>query len=198
MVAEKVVKEKIASIILAGGESRRMGRPKLSLKLKGKTLLELAISKARNVSNEVFVIVGAYPEVYEPIAKKAGAQVLQNSEWQEGLGTTLRTGIEALGARYTSVLALLADQPFVDETHLNALLNKQLEAGADLVFSSYDNVQGPPVVISQSLFTYAKTLKGKCGAKALIQADTRVESVGLEHYFDIDTPEDAQMYGLTE
>lgn len=184
----------IVTIILAGGESRRMGFPKLTLELEGKTLLEHAVVKAKKLSREVFVVVGAYPDVYRPIAEAAGALVVKNPDWQEGLGSTLKTGVKALRSDYDAVLALLADQPFVDETHLQALIDKQQETQADLVFSAYDGVQGPPVLISKSLFANAKTLKGSCGAKALIGPDTKVEAVVLERYFDIDTPEDAERF----
>lgn len=191
------LKSNIASIILAGGESRRMGRPKLSLKLKGKTLLELAISKAKNVSHEVIVVVGAYPDIYTAIAKEAGARVLENANWQAGLGTTLKAGLLSLDKNSNLALALLADQPFVEEAHLNGLIHTQRNTDADLVFSSYDGVHGPPVAINQTLFQYANTLKGKCGAKALIQENSKVEAIKLERYFDIDTPEDAKKHGVT-
>jgi len=186
----------IAGIILAGGESRRMGFPKLSLELKGRTLLEHAVLKAQSVTDSVIVVVGAYPDIYGPIAKSVGAQVISNPDWKEGLGSTLKVGVRALSDDYTAVLALLADQPFVTQTHLHELIKKQKESQADLVFSSYDGVKGPPVFINKTLIPAAKVLKGSCGAKALIQPDSNVETIALEQYFDIDTPEDAERFAL--
>lgn len=182
----------ISSIILAAGESSRMGKAKLALTYQGKSLLEHAIMKAKSVSQDVIVVVGAYPELYTPIAEKQGARVVLNDAWREGLGSSLKVGAQQLSSNSGLSFVLLADQPFVPETHLSALLKTQEQSRADLVFSSYDGVQGPPVLMHQNLFEAAKNLGGNCGAKALIQSDTQVEAVILEHYFDIDTPEEAE------
>lgn len=181
----------MTGIILAAGESRRMGKAKLTLELDGKTLLEHAIAKAQSLCSEVIVVVGAYPEIYSPIAEKVGARVVLNQDWQEGLGSSLRVGIGALSPDTNLALVLLGDQPFIPETHLKDLLKKQQETQAELVFSSYEGIQGPPVVIARQLFERAHHLKGDKGAKALKRADSKVEEVWLERYEDVDTPEDA-------
>ncbi len=182
----------ISSIILAAGESSRMGKAKLALRYQGKPLLEHAILKAKSLSQDVIVVVGAYPELYTPIAEKQGARVFLNLAWREGLGSSLKVGAKQLSASSEQAFVLLADQPFVPEAHLEALLRTQERSSADLVFSSYDGVQGPPVLMQETLFEAAKNLKGNCGAKALIQKDTLVAAVILEQYFDIDTPEEAE------
>jgi molybdenum cofactor cytidylyltransferase len=182
----------IASIILAAGESRRMGFPKLMLEHQGKTLLALTIEKAREVSDLIIVVVGAYADLYRPEAEKAGAVVVTNPNWQEGLGSSLRTGIKALPENVTASFVLLADQPFVTTVHLQALLQEQGSSKAQLVFSGYEGIKGPPVLVAQSLFEAAKELPGHCGAKALMRDGVKAAEVRLEHSEDIDTPEDVQ------
>ncbi len=184
----------ISSIILAAGESSRMGKAKLALEYQGKTLLEHAIAKAKKVSQEVIVVVGAYPELYTPIAEQQGARVCLNEAWREGLGSSLKVAAKQLHANSQLAFVLLADQPFVPEAHLEALLKMQAKSKAELVFSTYDGVQGPPVLIHKPLFEAARALKGNCGAKALIQKNTQVETLILEQYFDIDTPEEAEKW----
>ena len=182
----------IASIILAAGESRRMGSPKLSLNYEGKTLLEYAIDKAALVTDEVFVVVGAYKDLYTSIAKETNAKVSFNPAWEEGLGSSLSNGVAALEDTTALALILLADQPFVPLEHLTKLIETQQETGADLVFSSYEATQGPPMVMARSMFKAARDLTGTCGAKALISKDTKLASIKLEQFDDIDTPEDAK------
>ena len=184
----------MTGIVLAAGESRRMGKAKLALEHQGKTLLEHAISKLQSLCTDVLVVVGAYPEVYSPIAQQAGAKVILNPDWQEGLGSSLRAGITALAPQTALALVILGDQPFIPDAHLQSLLDRQLNTRAELVFSSYEGILGPPVIIASNVFDSATQLSGDKGAKALKGPDSKLETVELEHYQDIDTPEDAAKF----
>lgn len=181
----------LAVIILAGGESKRMGSPKLLLNYKEQSLLVYAIRKAQQLSSMVFVVVGRYADVYRPEAEKSGATAIENPEWPEGLASSLRSGIASLPVEVDVALVLLPDQPFVPLEHLQALIKVQQRTRAQLVFSSYDGVLGAPTLIHHSLFDRVQYLKGNIGAKALIQEEVSVASVLLEASLDIDTPEDA-------
>lgn len=182
----------IAAIILAGGESRRMGSPKLLLEHEGRTLLAQAIRKAQTVADEVIVVVGAYAELYSKEAEITGARIVLNPEWREGLASSVRAGVGALVPETKAALILLADQPFVNQEHLQALLAKQADSGAELVFSSYEGVRGAPTLIKGSLFSRVNELKGDRGLQLLAQEVDSVDAVPLAQFFDIDTPEDAR------
>ncbi|MCA9837271.1 MAG: nucleotidyltransferase family protein [Trueperaceae bacterium] len=184
----------ITGIILAGGESQRMGKAKLALEYQGKSLLEHAIGKAKPLCDEVLVVVGAYHDTYKPLVEKGQASLIYNADWQEGLGSSLRTGLLRVPEQTELALVLLGDQPFIPETHLQDLLKTQQDYRADLVFSSYEGIQGPPVVIAKELFNHASELKGDKGAKTLKREGTRVAELELEHYQDIDTPEDVRRF----
>lgn len=181
-----------ASIILAAGESKRMGSPKLLLEYKGKMLLHHAVSRAQAVTDEVIVVVGAYPELYSPVAKAAGAQVVVNMAWQAGMGGSLKTGLTALPAGITKSLVVLADQPFVPTEHLEALL-ATCSAKTPLIFSHYDGVEGPPAALEKRLFAPAKQLEPHCGLKALKKAGIRVTNLTLDQWQDIDSPHDRKL-----
>ena len=186
----------IAALVLAGGESRRMGQPKLALVFEGKTLLARAVETASQVSPHVVVVVGAYAELYTPLAVKAGAEVVVNRAWEEGLASSLRAGIAALSPETEAALVLLGDQPLVPVEHFEKLIETYRTTAATLVFSSYDGVRGAPTLIERSLFGAVQTLTGDTGARAL-QNRARVEDVKLEHFADVDTPEDAARLNLT-
>ena len=179
----------IAAVVLAGGESRRMGFPKLTLEHTGQTLLAGVVNKAKQVSDFVVVVVGAYPEVYTPIAEEAGAKVVENPEWSSGLASSLYVGISTLPEGVEGALVLLADQPFVTLEHLQALIDTYRTSNAPLVFSTYEGVEGAPSFVRRELFAEVATLTGDRGLRALEGARA---TVFLERPFDVDTPQDAE------
>jgi molybdenum cofactor cytidylyltransferase len=187
----------IASLILAGGESKRMGFPKLTLHYQGKTLLHHTIHKAQQVSSEVIVVVGAYPEHYNPEVEKAGARVIENLYWSEGLASSLRVGVAALSLTVEAVLIVLADQPFVPVTHLQTLETTWQQTNASLVFSRYQGILGAPCLIDKSLFAKVQTLRGDKGARSLIDKTMITAEVDLAEFQDIDTPDDAKQLNVT-
>jgi molybdenum cofactor cytidylyltransferase len=182
------------SLILAGGESKRMGFPKLTLEYRGHTLLAHAVEKAKPVTDKVFVIVGAYSTIYKPLAEKAGASVLENPHWSEGLASSLRVGVAALDNTVEAALVILPDQPFVTQKHLQALLDTWQSTKASLVFSRYQNILGAPCIIDKSCFARVPDLKGDKGARGLIDGSTTTADVVLEDFADIDTPEEVRAF----
>lgn len=187
----------IAAVIPAAGESRRMGRPKLLLPCRGKTLLAGAVELARSVCSEVVVVVGAHCAHYRPVARRAGARVLYHPGWRDGLSSSIRSGVAALPVAAEAALIVLPDQPFVTAEHLRALLDAHARAGAELTFSSYSGTLGAPAVIGRPLFG-ALPVHGNAGAKALAARARLLAEVALEDPFDVDTPEDARRLAATE
>ncbi|CAN5865896.1 nucleotidyltransferase family protein [soil metagenome] len=186
----------IAAVVLAGGESRRMGAPKLALELEGRALLARAVETASQVASSVVVVVGAYAELYAPLAETAGARVVVNPDWREGLASSLRVGVAALPPQTEAALVLLGDQPLVPVEHFEKMLAVHRADAVTLVFSSYDGVRGAPTLIDASLFGAVQTLTGDTGARAL-QRGARVAEVPSAEAFDVDTPDDAARLNLT-
>ena len=176
-----------AAVLLAGGESRRMGRPKLTLELEEETLLARAVRKAQEIADVTLVVVGAYAAFYRHEAEACGARVVENPAWEAGLGTSVSAGIAALPPDTEAALLVLPDQPFVPVAHLAALIESHQASSAPLVLSRYDDgALGVPTLVHRSLFEYARALRGSCGAKALLQYTNDVAEVGLEPPFAID------------
>ena len=184
----------VAGVVLAGGVSRRMGFAKLLLRHRGQSLLAGAVAAAARVCDGVWVVVGAYPRRYGNEARAAGAKVVMNPDWEEGLASSLRQGIEALPAGFGAALILLADQPFVEKEHLEALLERHRTDGCDLVLSRYEGVLGAPALVDRSLFPQIATLRGDRGARALTHVASTVGEVSLRAAHDVDTPEDATLW----
>lgn len=187
--------ESVTALVLAGGASVRMGAAKLLLEHEGTNLLARAVASARRVCARVVVVVGAHAEAYRPVAAGAGAEVVENPDWTEGLAASLRAGVAAVTAasgadRNEGVLVLLADQPFVTAGHLRRLLESS--PGAELVFSRYpDGTRGAPAFVHRRLFSRVAELAGDRGARALTRFAAVVAEVELDDPRDIDTPEEA-------
>ena len=182
----------IAALIPAAGKSRRMGFAKLLLEVRGKSLLANAVEAAASNSELVLVVVGAYADVYAPVAEAAGAEVVLNPEWKEGMASSLRAGIVAFPVEVEAALIVLPDQPFVDASHLAALVRVFREQGSPLVLSRYCGILGAPGVVGRELFPKLLKLTGESGAKALLGCVSSVAEVALEKPFDVDTVEQAQ------
>ncbi len=181
----------LAGIVLAAGESRRMGSAKLLLRHRGQTLLARAVTTAAQVCDAVWVVVGAYPRRYGNAVKAPGVRVVMNPNWREGLASSLRRGVEALPPEFGAALILLADQPFVKRGHLEALLERHRTDGCDLALSRYQGVLGAPALVDRNLFSQIVTLQGNRGARALADVASSIGEVPLRVSQDVDTPEDA-------
>lgn len=169
-----------------------MGLPKLTLIYMDKSLLTHAVHRAKAVTSESLVVVGAYGEQYQLEAEKAGAKVIHNPQWSEGLASSLRIGIASLSKNVEAALVILPDQPFVPTQHLQKLVETWQDTGTQLVFSRYQDILGAPCIIDRSLFESVQTLRGDKGARALVRDGMTVAEVELEHFQDIDTPEEAR------
>lgn len=181
-------------MVLAAGESRRMGFAKLLLQHRGKSLLARAVATAAQVCDGVWVVVGAFERRYRNEAEAAGARVVVNPDWREGLASSLRRGVEVLPAECGVAFILLADQPFVEQGHLEALLERHLTEDCDLVLSRYQGVLGAPALVHRSLFAQFRTLQGDRGARALTSVASLVGEVPLPTPQDVDSPEEAAVW----
>lgn len=179
-------------MVLAAGESRRMGFAKLLLQHRGRSLLARAVATATRTCDAVWVVVGAFESRYRDEAEAAGAHVVVNPDWREGLASSLRRGVAALPAGYDAAFILLADQPFVGKGHLETLLERRLTHGCDLVLSRYQGVAGAPALVHRSLFPQLLTLQGDRGARALARVASSLGEVSLRTPQDVDSPEDAE------
>ncbi|MCH7411256.1 nucleotidyltransferase family protein [Belliella sp. DSM 111904] len=160
--------KKTAILILAAGNSSRLGRPKQLLKIKGDTLLEtsLKVAKKSNASH-IAVVLGANQEKIQSQVNFSGVDVIVNKSWPEGMTCSIQAGLNHLIDKYhiNLVTIMLCDQPFVYSELLNNLLNiKAKNIGA----CSYNNTIGVPVSFSERYFKSIMELKSSEGAKKII------------------------------
>jgi molybdenum cofactor cytidylyltransferase len=183
-------------VILAAGESSRLGQPKQNLLVEGQTLLQRAVDTARKANCGLIVVVlGANAARIDPIT---GVTTLYNEDWAEGMASSIRTGINSISKNISvdKVIILLCDQPFVTTELLNTLIDKQAETGRPIVACTYGGTTGVPALFDRAFFAELLLLQGHEGAKKILtEQAANIATVPFERgNIDIDTPEDYEQF----
>jgi molybdenum cofactor cytidylyltransferase len=180
---------RVGVIILAAGESIRLGEPKQLVKFRGHTLIRYVANIALN-SNclPVVVVLGANAELIETEIPR-DARVVKNSDWKEGMASSIRCGLNAIETDVDAVILILCDQPLLTAETLNRFAEL---ASAGLVAAEYNGTIGVPALFGRRFFDELRSLTGKEGAKKILLAhhDEVVRIPCPEAALDIDTDAD--------
>lgn len=184
-----------AIIILAAGSSSRLGYPKQLVVHKQESLIVHALSEATKVSSTVLVVLGAHAESVTSEILDKPVQRIYNSQWEEGIASSIRCGLAHLLDKDPSlvgVILMVCDQPFVDSTLLSKLITTHEKTNKPIIASAYQGVMGTPVLFHKSFFPCLLEIKGQVGAKQIItQHEESVASITFPLGFvDIDTKQD--------
>ena len=188
-----MVMDKIAVVVLAAGNAKRLGQSKQLLPWGNSTLLGNVVENVLAVdAHKFFVVLGAYRnEILEKI-NLSEATVLINDNWQQGLGSSIASAITEIDDKYpelNAVLLVLADQPFIGSIHLNAIIKLYLTEKESIIITRKENYRGVPVLFPRKFFRELMLLSNDEGAKQIINRnkDCVKEIVTLDNIADIDT-----------
>jgi len=180
----------VGAVILAAGESRRMGRPKLLLRIKGKRMIEWVVDSFKGVVDELVVVLGHDPESLIPTLEELGTRWVVNENYREGMVSSFKKGLERL-KNYDAVFLALGDQPFVDQDFLMKAVDAWKE-GAKIVSPVYKGKKGHPVLFDQSLFDEILSLREHGMIRDVIHRHDdkhHLVEAGEWAVTDLDTPE---------
>ena len=186
---------KTGIIILAAGESTRLGYPKQIAKYKDKTLLQLAIDAANGCDvHKRVLVLGANRDEIKKTFPGASIPNIPNPNYQKGMSSSLKIGLEYM-LKFDApdqVIIMLCDQPFVDAKLLNKLMATQEKEGKGIVACAYSKTIGVPILFGKAYFQELMELKGDEGAKkiALAHEEDLVTISFPKGKIDIDTEED--------
>ena len=185
-----------AIVLLAAGESRRMGSPKQLLPVAGQPLLVRACEAAlASAAWPVIAVVGAHAETIRPMLARLPVLVVENSAWSEGMAASIRTGIGALqqfSRSLDAAVIALCDQPAFSAEAIGQLVAAQQTSGRTIAAAQYGGKLGAPALFLREHFAALSALTGDEGARVLLQrAGDDVAAVGMpELAVDLDTPAD--------
>ncbi len=185
----------IAAVVLAAGSSARMGKPKLALPVRGKPILERALSAYREADiDEIVVVLGSDAAQLRKKVEFHGERVLYNRRYREGMSSSLRLGLKAVAREADAVMIGLGDQPFLSNSTVDRIIEAYRESEASVVVPVYRGQRGNPVLFDKALFPQIMRSEGDVGAKSVVRSNEsslREVAVGDRGILaDIDTPKD--------
>jgi molybdenum cofactor cytidylyltransferase len=187
---------RVGAILLAAGESRRLGRPKQLVRFRGEPLVRRAARTAleAGLSPVVVVLRPGAPEEEEVLAGLT-VEVVHNAAAGDGVGTSVRAGVahlRSVAPAAPAVVLLVCDQPLLEPGHLRSLVTRREEGGAPIVASEYQGVLGVPALFEAELLDELASLGGDIGARQVIRRDpARVSAVPFpEGALDVDDDRD--------
>jgi molybdenum cofactor cytidylyltransferase len=159
-------------VIIAAGASTRLGSPKQLLKYNDVNLIQHAIDEALATdAQKVVVVLGSEAENISENINRKQAHILYNKNWEEGMASSIRTGVEQaklLSPSIDAVILMVCDQPYATASLLKNLVAQHIDTGKPIVASQYKETLGTPVLFHKTFFAELLKLNGDTGAKKII------------------------------
>lgn len=190
---------KCGLVLLAAGASTRMGRPKQLIKIDGVTLVRrAALAAVASPARPIVVVLGANAAEIRPQLTDLAVTVTENAEWSEGMGSSLRYGVQALTSLAPdaeAVVVALVDQPHFSTEVVQRLLDRQRETGKSIIVTSAGEHHGPPALFLRQHFADLMAARGDTGARTLINKQAEiVAQIEITDEADLDTPADVERF----
>lgn len=175
----------VAGLVLAAGAGTRFGQPKAPVVIDGERLVDRAVRVlTEGGCDPVYVVLGAW------VGAVDGADIIVNDGWPEGMGSSLRIGLEALTSQSDAeaVIVTLVDLPGLSADAIRRIV----DTDADLAVASYEGERGHPVRLARRHWAAAIAVaQGDEGARRLLRGrdDVVLVEVGdVAAGYDVDVP----------
>ncbi len=191
----------IEGILLAAGESRRMGFPKPLLRLNAHTFIEHTAHAMLDAVARLVIVLGASAErVRAAVPRDPRIAIVENSAWQRGQLSSLRAALAALSKDASAALVHLADHPTVLSATFAALVREHERSRKPILIARHGARRGHPVIFARTVFDELMRAPDEGGARVVVNADpSRVAYLDVEDpgvALDLDTPADLARAGL--
>ncbi len=192
------VGDRVHVVILAAGASLRLGSPKQLIRYKGSSLLRRAASAATGLTgSRVTVVLGAHSRQVEGELRGLETSVILNSDWREGLASSIRKGLLTLPPARQAALLMPCDLPLVDAATLSYLSQLWDQDRSRIITCDSERSAGLPAIVPRRYFKALMSIKGDPGiANFFARHRAFVQEVSLPAMqFDIDSRADMQSLG---
>jgi len=191
---------KIGAVLLAAGASSRMGENKLLASVDGKPLVRRAVEAAlASGASPVIVVTGKDAEAVRQALEGCDIQIIENSNFSDGLSSSLKFGLMHLPQDCSGAVIVLGDMPAIAPRLIDRLIAAfNLDEDRAICVATHNGKRGNPVLFARRFFEEIESIEGDVGARGLIgtypELVCEVEAGSDAPLIDIDTPEDLAAY----
>jgi molybdenum cofactor cytidylyltransferase len=193
--------KRIEGILLAAGESRRMGFPKPLLRLNGETFLSHIAASMLVTVERLIIVLGAHRDaVMAVVPPDNRISVIDNPDYAMGQLSSIKAGLRAVSAQADAAIVHLVDHPTVLPETFGRLAGGYQLSGKPILVARCRGHRGHPVLFDRSVFDELQQAPIDVGARAVVKANAdRVIYVDVDDpgvLQDLDTPADLEQAGL--
>lgn len=189
-------KEKyISAIILAAGESRRMGKPKMLLPFGDTSIIaKLANSAIRSRIDKAIVVLGSGHEEISKQIQDYPLETVYNEAYKEGMLSSVQAGLSNVNDKTEAIMVLLGDQPMIGSNIMNKLIETYRTSRKEIIVATYKAKRGHPILFGSKYKSVVMGLSKENSLKDLLLTHpgdiAEMETDSPEILRDIDTEKD--------
>lgn len=185
----------IRALVLAAGESKRMGVPKPLLRIDDTTFISRILSNLRQAAVDgITVVLGAHAELIQARTDFTGVDVVVHSAYRDGQLSSLCAGLHSMNPDTDALVLCLVDNPFVTSTLVNQIVEAFHRSGQPMVVPVHGGKSGHPTLFARAVFAELLAAPADVGARFVVHTDSRrVHRLAVDDaavLAKIDTPED--------
>jgi molybdenum cofactor cytidylyltransferase len=192
-VSLKANNNQITAILLAAGESRRLGVPKQLLKFKNELLINYILNQIKKAGlSKIKVVLGSRSEIIKQQICVTDLEIAVNQDWEEGISSSIRCGLNKISAETSAVIFFVVDQPFLDSKLIEKVVEKSCFSNEMIIAARVAGHILHPVLFRREIFPKLLETKGDVGGKAVFKDEIMgfVDWYDEKLLLDIDTLED--------
>jgi molybdenum cofactor cytidylyltransferase len=193
--------QRLEGVLLAAGESRRMGYPKPLLRVNGQTFIAKIAATMLEVAPRLVIVLGAHADRIRPaIPRDPRVTIVENPDFARGQLSSLKVGLGAVRPDAAAVIVHLCDHPMVKARTFREIAESYERLGQPIVIARHDGHRGHPLIFDRSLFAELMAAPEEQGARYVVNTNpsrvvyTDVDDPGI--VLDLDTPADLERAGL--
>jgi molybdenum cofactor cytidylyltransferase len=142
--------DEIWAIILAAGESKRMGSPKMLLPFKGRSMIENVISNVfKSKADEIIVVLGAYFDELSLLMKRLDVSYCFNDNYMKGMLSSVQYGFKNLPQDYKAALVFQGDQPLIPPAVVDRVIDEYIHSCKGIIVPVFNSRRGHPLLVDK-------------------------------------------------
>jgi len=187
--------KEIWAIVLAAGESKRMGLPKMLLDFNGRKMIEMSISNVTaSKVNKTIVVLGAHKDEIMKVISSLPVIFCHNANYRDGMLSSVMSGLGCLPKQFKALLVFQGDQPCIDPSVTNLVIDAYIASGKGIVIPLCDGRRGHPLLLDYKYIEEIGKLDAKIGLRELAMKFPgdilEVETGNRRIFRDFDTYDD--------